>query len=132
MSWSHSRDALEFPKCPPKIGEHLPYPPLMEDRSYPPVSGEPLVVHVERLSVTRRALLDCADRDVVEDFRTLRPSGDNQVTPEWVIEHLAQTKQNTGARFDRPGSLEKGLSESMRPTRANPTRRANDLAIRSR
>jgi hypothetical protein len=32
----------------------------------------------------------CADRMSLEDFRTLRPSGDNQVTPEWVIEHLAQ------------------------------------------
>lgn len=26
----------------------------------------------------------------MEDFRTLRPSGDDLVTPEWVIEHLAQ------------------------------------------
>jgi len=83
-------EVRRIPECPPEIAEYLPYPTLMEDRSYPLVSGEALAVHVERLSVTRRALLDVLTGMSLEDFRTLRPSGDNQVTPEWVIEHLAQ------------------------------------------
>lgn len=83
-------EVRRIPQCPPELAEHLPYPTLMEDRSYPLVSGEPLAVHVERLSVTRQALVDVLTGMSLEDFRTLRPSGDDQVTPEWVIEHLAQ------------------------------------------
>jgi uncharacterized damage-inducible protein DinB len=26
----------------------------------------------------------------VADFHTLRPSGDDMVTPEWIVEHLSQ------------------------------------------
>ena len=83
-------EVRRIPECPPEIADHLPYPTLMEDRSYPLVSGEPLAVHLERLSVTRGALLDVMTGMSLEDFRTLRPSGNDQVTPEWVIEHLAQ------------------------------------------
>jgi uncharacterized damage-inducible protein DinB len=84
-------DALRrIPECPPEVAEQLPYPTLMEDRSYTPVRGEPLAVHVERLSVIRQAFVDVLTAMSIEDFRTLRPSGDDLVTPEWVLEHLAQ------------------------------------------
>ena len=79
-----------IPECPPEIAERLPYPILMEDRSYTPVSGEPLDVHLQRLSVIRQAFLDVLTGMSLEEFRTARPSGEEQVTPEWVIEHLAQ------------------------------------------
>lgn len=79
-----------LPECPPEIAAHLPYPILMEDGTYTPVSGEPLAVHLERLTVIRQAFVEVLTNMSVEDFRTLRPSGDDLVTPEWVIEHLAQ------------------------------------------
>lgn len=79
-----------LPKCPPRVAAHLPYPLLMEDRSYTPVSGEPLDVHLERMSVIRKAFLDVFTEFSLEDFRTLRPTEDDPVTAEWVVEHLAQ------------------------------------------
>lgn len=79
-----------IPECPPEIAEHLPYPILMEDGSYTPVGGEPIEIHLERLSVIRQAFLDVLTGMSLEDFRSLRPSGDDYVTPEWVVEHLAQ------------------------------------------
>lgn len=47
-----------IPECPPGIAEQLPYPILMEDGSYTPVSGEPLAVHLERLSAIRQAFVN--------------------------------------------------------------------------
>jgi uncharacterized damage-inducible protein DinB len=79
-----------IPICPPEVGDHLPYPILTADRSYTPVAGEPIAVHVERLSVIRADFLDVLTRMSVEEFRRERSSGDALVTPEWVIEHLAQ------------------------------------------
>ena len=40
-------------------------------------------------SIRRRMDTSQARRAVV-DFRSLRPSGNDEVTPEWAIEHLAQ------------------------------------------
>jgi uncharacterized damage-inducible protein DinB len=79
-----------IPQCPPEIAIQLPYPILMEDRRYTPVLGEPLEVHRQRLSVIRQNLIDVMTRISLDDFRSLRPSGDEQVTPEWVMQHLAQ------------------------------------------
>ena len=79
-----------IPNCPPEIAAHLPYPLIMEDRSYTPVEGELLATHLERLSVIREAFLDVLGAMSLTDFRTLRPSGDQMVTPEWVVEHLSQ------------------------------------------
>jgi len=79
-----------IPECPPELAEHLPYPILMEDGSYTPVSGEALAVHLNRLAAIRDAFTDVLKGMSMEDFRRLRTSGDDLVTPEWVIEHLAQ------------------------------------------
>lgn len=79
-----------IPRCPPEIAEHLSHPLLLEDGSYTPVSGEQLDVHLERMSVIREAALGVFRGMTVDEFRTLRPTGDDQVTPEWVVEHLAQ------------------------------------------
>ena len=62
----------------------------MEDGTYTPVSGEPLDVHLERLSVIRRVFLDTVVSMSLAEFRRTRPSGNDEVTPEWVVEHLAQ------------------------------------------
>ncbi|HSJ82258.1 MAG TPA: DinB family protein [Acidimicrobiia bacterium] len=79
-----------IPECPPELADRLPYPILLDDGAYTPVGGEPLSVHEERLSVIRKAFVDTLTGMSLEDFRTLRPSGNDEVTPEWVIEHLAQ------------------------------------------
>ena len=63
----------------------------MEDGSYTAVSGEPVEVHLERMSLIRQAVLDVLTGMSLEEFRTLRLTEENgQVTPEWVVEHLAQ------------------------------------------
>jgi uncharacterized damage-inducible protein DinB len=78
------------PQCPPEVAAQLPYPLLLEDGGYTPVSGEPLETHLTRLSTTRDALLNVVGSMTVADFHTLRPSGDDMVTPEWIVEHLSQ------------------------------------------
>jgi len=79
-----------IPKCPPEVADHLPYPLLEEDGSYTRVSGEPLEVHLDRLAVTRKAFLDEVSSMTLDGFRTPGPSESNELTPEWIVEHLAQ------------------------------------------
>lgn len=85
--WDNER---QIPGCPPGVAAHLPYPLLLEDRSYTPVSGEPLEVHLERLRVIRQAFLDVVGGFSIEEFTRLRPTADDPTTAEWVVEHLAQ------------------------------------------
>lgn len=79
-----------IPGCPPDVAAVLPYPLLLENHAYTPVSGEPLAVHLRRLRVVRDHLLDVYKAMTIDDFRSLRPSGDDEVTPEWVLMHLAR------------------------------------------
>lgn len=79
-----------IPGCPPELAEVLPYPLLLEDQSYTPVSGEPLSTHLDRLALIRRHLLEVFKAMDLDDFRTPRPSGEIAVTPEWVLMHLAR------------------------------------------
>lgn len=79
-----------IPGCPPEVAAVLPYPLLLEDRSYTPVSGESLSTHLDRLSLIRRSLLGVFTTMTLEEFRSPRPSGDVSVTPEWVLMHLAR------------------------------------------
>ncbi len=79
-----------IPGCPPEVAEVLPYPMLLENHMYTPVSEEPLSTHLERLEVVREHLIDVFSSMTVGDFRTLRPSDDTEATPEWVLMHLAR------------------------------------------
>lgn len=79
-----------IPGCPPEVAAVLPYPLLLEDRSYTPVSGEPLTAHLDRLALIRRNLIATFSNMDLEDFRSPRPSGETAVTPEWVLMHLAR------------------------------------------
>ncbi len=79
-----------IPGCPPEVAAVLPYPLLLDDGSYSPVSGEPLTTHLDRLAVIRRHLIEVFKNMDLEKFRTPRPSGDIAVTPEWVLMHLAR------------------------------------------
>ena len=79
-----------IPGCPPHISRVLPYPMLLEDMSYTPVSGERLPTHLDRLAAIREDLIGVFTEMTVEDFRTPRISEDSGVTPEWVVMHLAR------------------------------------------
>ncbi|MDH3471975.1 MAG: DinB family protein, partial [Acidimicrobiia bacterium] len=72
-------DERMLPGMPAELHPHFPYPILLEDHSYTPVGGEPLAEHLDRLAASRQALLDVLTAMSVEEFRTLRPSGDEQV-----------------------------------------------------
>ena len=99
-----------IPQCPPEIAEHLPYPILMEDRKYTKVKGESLDVHRRRLSVIRQNFLHVLAQMSLGDFRSLRPSGDEQVTPEWVIAHLGQHEaEHRGQIWEARVAAEKDL-----------------------
>ena len=79
-----------IPGCPPDIAAVLPHPMLLPGHEYTPVSGERLAIHLERMRTIRERFIEVVGRMSREDFRTLRPSGDDMVTPEWVVEHLVQ------------------------------------------
>jgi hypothetical protein len=89
LGWDWDEDR-QIPGCPPEIAEYLPYPLLLEDGSYTPVSGEPLEVHLERLDVIRNDFLAVVGGFTVDEFRQARKTGDQLVTAEWVVEHLVQ------------------------------------------
>ena len=79
-----------IPGCPPAIADLLPYPMLLENHTYTPVSGEPLSTHLDRLVLIRQHLMEVFAAMSIEEFRTLKAGGDTQVTPEWVLMHLAR------------------------------------------
>lgn len=79
-----------IPGCPDDLAAVLPYPLLLEDGSYTPVSGEPLDTHLERLQTVRHDLVSVFEGMSIDEFRRPRPSGDGSVTPEWVLMHLAR------------------------------------------
>jgi hypothetical protein len=79
-----------IPGCPTEVAAVLPYPLLLDDGSYTTVAGEPLSTHLERLTVIRRHLIEVFTKMELDDFRDPRPSGDIEVTPEWVLMHLAR------------------------------------------
>lgn len=79
-----------IPGCPPELAAVLPYPLLLEDHAYSPVSGEPLTTHLDRLQTVRDDLVSVFEGMSLEDFRAPRPSDNGSVTPEWVLMHLAR------------------------------------------
>ena len=79
-----------IPECPTAVKAHLTHPLLLEDGSYTPVSGESLQTHLDRLAAIRTGLIDVVREMSLAEFRAPRPSGDGEVTPEWVLMHLAR------------------------------------------
>lgn len=55
-----------------------------------PVSGVTLKTHTERLAFVRRRLLERFTGITEGDYRRARSLPDYDVTPEWVLHHLAQ------------------------------------------
>lgn len=79
-----------IPGCPPELAAVLPYPLLLDDGSYTPVSGETLQAHLDRLDFVRADLIAVFTGMSVADFRAPRPTDDGTVTAEWVLMHLAR------------------------------------------
>jgi hypothetical protein len=79
-----------IPGCPDDIARLLPYPMLLEDMSYTPVTGESLRTHLERLAIIRENLIDVVSALDVADFRRVRPTEAGGLTAEWILMHLAR------------------------------------------
>jgi uncharacterized damage-inducible protein DinB len=79
-----------LPGMPAELHPYFPYPMLEPGHVFTPVAGEALQTHLDRLDAGHRAFLDVVSTMTLQDFRTPRRSGDDEVTPEWVVEHLAQ------------------------------------------
>lgn len=103
----------EIPGCPPHISEVLPYPMLLEDHVYTPVHGEPMETHLTRLDTIRRDLIEVFAAMDLDDFRTLRPSDDTEVTPEWVLMHLARHEsEHRGQIWEARTASERELGDT--------------------
>lgn len=79
-----------IPGCPDHIRDVLPYPLLLENHTYTPVSGEPLPSHLKRMQVIRDDLARVFTTFTIEEFRTPVHGDEEAVTPEWVLMHLAR------------------------------------------
>lgn len=61
-----------------------------DDDRLTPVRGEPVTLHMERLAVVRTVLVDELRALPAEEFERPRSVGEHEVTPMWVLHHLAQ------------------------------------------
>ena len=105
-----------IPNCPPEVADHLPYPQLTENKEYTTVGGESLETHLARLAYIREAVLDVLKSMSLKEFRTLRPTEDAPVTPEWVVEHLAQHEaEHRGQIWEARVSGEESLDQRNSP-----------------
>lgn len=87
-SWLYE-EALARP-MPPAVVALLPYPVRGETDGLTVVTGETLEAHWARLEEIRRRLLAAYQTMTLDDLRRPRALPDYDVSPEWVLHHLAQ------------------------------------------
>jgi uncharacterized damage-inducible protein DinB len=75
---------------PPAVGALLPYPVRDEHGRLTVVTGESLEDHWGRLEEVRRRLLAAYQTMTLDDLRQVRAMPEYDVSPEWVLHHLAQ------------------------------------------
>jgi uncharacterized damage-inducible protein DinB len=88
MDWLYA-DVMEG-KMPDSVWQAFPYPVRDSAGRLTVVSGLSLDDHLQRLDSTRKLLLGTFRAMTLEDFRRPRSLPDYDVTPEWVLHHLAQ------------------------------------------
>lgn len=100
-----------IPGCPPRVAHLLPYPLLLEDHSYTPVSGETAESHIRRLDDIRAEVLEVFKDMTVDEFRRPRDTEGGPVTPEWVLMHLARHEsEHRGQIWEARVAAEKQLT----------------------
>lgn len=75
---------------PPEVQTLLPHPHRTKDGRLSPVVGVSMAEHLARLEKVRERLVETFATMTVEDFRRPRKLPQYDVTPEWVLHHLAQ------------------------------------------
>lgn len=75
---------------PPAVQALLPYPVRDEQGRLTVVAGESLEDHWTRLAEVRRRLLAAYQTMTLDDLRQVRALPEYDVSPEWVLHHLAQ------------------------------------------
>jgi len=83
-------EVLEAESFPEAVVAAFPFDVREADGRLTPVLGIPLEAHVVRLEDTRRRTLEAFAEMSVAEYRRLRRFEDYEVTPEWVLHHLAQ------------------------------------------
>jgi uncharacterized damage-inducible protein DinB len=74
----------------PEVEMLLCYPVRDDDGQLYPVTEVHLNRHLSRLEWTRKHLLESFESITIEDYRRPRNLPHYDVTPEWVLHHLAQ------------------------------------------
>ena len=90
MDWLYS-EVLEKQEAdfPPEARDWFPLDARSEDGKLSAFTGEPLERHLERLAWVRGRLEETFEGMTLEEFRWVRHLEDYDVTPEWVLMHLA-------------------------------------------
>ena len=68
----------------------FPYPVRDKDGQLHKIQGVNLTEHLDRLETTRHYFVNCLKSMSLEDFYRLRQLPNYDVSPEWVLHHLAQ------------------------------------------
>ncbi|MDB4894246.1 MAG: hypothetical protein JWN15_508 [Firmicutes bacterium] len=90
MSWLHY-DLLLLKEFPPAVNSDFPFEGWSSPTSMMHVPNVSLADHLGRLERSRSIFLDAFRGMTVADWRRLRsPSPEEDVTPEWVVFHLAE------------------------------------------
>lgn len=74
---------------PPEVSEWFPFAMCGADGKLTTITGEPLERHLERLAWVRGRLEETFESMSLEEFRRVRHLDEEDVTPEWVLMHLA-------------------------------------------
>ena len=90
MDWLYS-EVLEKQEAdfPPEARDWFPLDARSEDGKLSAFTGEPLERHLERLAWVRGRLEGAFEAMTLDEFRRIRPMEAYDVTPEWVLMHLA-------------------------------------------
>lgn len=88
IDWLHE-EVLQQP-WGAEVEAQFPYPVRDADGQLHPVLNLPLSVHLERLGQTRAYFLKSVQTISEDDYRRPRELPRYDVSPEWILQHLAQ------------------------------------------